>query len=58
MNNKSMSPALVYEFLATAVLTAIFNLGGTSGFAHALFFVSFICWQVSCAHFNAAITIA
>ena len=59
---------LFFEFLGMVILTISFNMVGQLSFAGGdtlnkmftsltLFIVSLMSWEISCAHFNTAITI-
>ena len=48
---------LFYEFLGTALIVLTFNIG-QSALGFILLLVSIWSWEVSCAHFNPAITLA
>ena len=57
LGNLEIKTVFLYEMIGMAVLTTAFNLGGVDALARALFFVTFIAWEVSYANFNAAVTI-
>jgi len=48
---------LAYEFFGTAFMTVAFNLTLGVGQISQVFVFSLLAWELSCAHFNMAITI-
>jgi glycerol uptake facilitator-like aquaporin len=55
MENKSFKYALIYELLGMMAITIARNLGGS--IPYVLLIVTWLAWDVSGAHFNAAITV-
>lgn len=46
-----------YELIGTALITLSYNLSKVSGAQPVLMIISLWSWEISCAHFNAAITL-
>ena len=55
MKDKNKKMFFAYEFIGTAFLTWGYNMTGNSGVM--IFILSLMCWEVSCAHFNNAISL-
>ena len=52
---QKIKQAYLYEFLGTAILTIARNLGGS--LQYVLLIITWIAWDISGAHFNAAVTL-
>jgi hypothetical protein len=51
-NNKDKLRYFFYEFIGTAILTMSYNMG-----ANFYLIALWLCWEVSAAHFNMAISL-
>ena len=55
--NKQKRYFYAYELIGTSILTLAYNLSSLSGGQPVLLVISLWSWEISCAHFNVAVTL-